>query len=982
LGWGGARPGAGRKPSPEGQRKERNRRRLPATARASKAVVPQQLSFDGMERIIEASQQHARNRARRPEFNPFRLPEFPPAAVPPKGLQMAMDEAPGLDWANTQWAGGYLADIAAEGLTFLGYNFLAELSQRPEYRTPVETIATEMTRKWIKLSRSGEADKKAREKESAKDKLPEPLAAGEGEAPPKKPPTDKEDNKTSERIRELQDFLNDLRVRDHFCRAAEHDGFFGRSHLFIDSNASDEELMTPIAEPHTHKLLKGKVGRNFLKRLQNVEPVWCYPTTYNATNPLSVDWYNPQVWYVMGKQIHRSRLPMFVGRPLPDLLKPAYAFGGLALSQIMKPYVDIWLTTRQSVADLIHSFSVMVLSTDLQTILQPGNAAGLMARAALFNSVRDNAGLMIVNKATEEFSNVSAPLSGLHELQAQSQEHMLSVSRIPAIKAFGIQPQGLNASSEGEMRAFNDTISAAQHSLFKPNLDYVIEIAMVSLWGKPDPSIVWEFESLVELTEKEQGELKKLKAETGQIHIDTGVIDPAEERERIINDPNSDYNELDPDDLPDLKQEEEEGLVPGKGGGEVTKELAAGGGEGGEGGGQDAAVLPFDGAADRLFNNEDLDTAYWIASTMRSAPSSVNVTITHQDGHVFRGGGQAEPSEAEGEDAEFHEEDHPRAPDGKFGKGSGGSSGEGEKASGEAPPGEQPAFQTKKDHARHLLEKGATAKELMKALGWPSISVPATAKSVGMKLEKTKIGKETVYKGVPMTPEERKAAGLMPPGIKRSGGPASRDPSTFSMLEFLASKGGIDPKDPLIGDVRSMIGSKNKFIPGFGMLIRPKGMRLDKAREAAIESGYLTDAGRGNANRLNESTLNTLFDGMDSELRGNKLYQHGQTPEHVTKAQHEAMQEENRYRIEESIDRASADSGIDLDSRQRERVIEIMEKEGVRDPLEAIEREAMEWVQNADDRGEADRILDDIPGWDVPPDARAASQSSGAAPPF
>jgi hypothetical protein len=38
-----------------------------------------------------------------------------------------------------------------------------------------------------------------------------------------------------------------------------------------------------------------------------------------------------------------------------------------------KPYVDIWLTTRQSVADLIHSFSVMVLMTDLSTLMQPGN---------------------------------------------------------------------------------------------------------------------------------------------------------------------------------------------------------------------------------------------------------------------------------------------------------------------------------------------------------------------------------------------------------------------------------------------------------------------------------------------------------------------------------------------------------------------------------------------------------------------------------
>jgi hypothetical protein len=54
---------------------------------------------------------------------------------------------------------------------------------------------------------------------------------------------------------------------------------------------------------------------------------------YNAINPLKGDWYNPQTWYVMGQEIHGSRLPTFIGHPVPDMLKPAYSFGGLSLSR-------------------------------------------------------------------------------------------------------------------------------------------------------------------------------------------------------------------------------------------------------------------------------------------------------------------------------------------------------------------------------------------------------------------------------------------------------------------------------------------------------------------------------------------------------------------------------------------------------------------------------------------------------------------------
>src|SRR6185312_8460554 len=107
-----------------------------------------------------------------------------------------------------------------------------------------------------------------------------------------------------------------------------------------------------------------------LERLKVIEPVWCYPNRYDAINPLSPTWYNPEHWFVMGKEIHASRLVPFVVREVPDLFKPAYAFGGLAMSQMARPYVDYWLKTRASVSDIISAFSVFVLSTDLSAVLE------------------------------------------------------------------------------------------------------------------------------------------------------------------------------------------------------------------------------------------------------------------------------------------------------------------------------------------------------------------------------------------------------------------------------------------------------------------------------------------------------------------------------------------------------------------------------------------------------------------------------------
>jgi uncharacterized protein len=167
---------------------------------------------------------------------------------------MAQDSAMG---AALQWAGGFANQVFAEGLEFLGYPYLAELAQRPEYRVITETIATEMTRKWIKLQVVGEEDK-------------------------------------TEKIKAIEEEFTRLGAKDAFRKAIEVDGFFGRAHIYLDVGTTDdrEELRTPNGDGRD-AASKAKIARGSLKRIRVIEPVWTYPSTYNATDPLKPDWYKP-----------------------------------------------------------------------------------------------------------------------------------------------------------------------------------------------------------------------------------------------------------------------------------------------------------------------------------------------------------------------------------------------------------------------------------------------------------------------------------------------------------------------------------------------------------------------------------------------------------------------------------------------------------------------------------------------------------------
>lgn len=454
----------------------------------------------------------------------------PPKGVIPEAIRsavLAMDSTP-YGEINDAYAMGYAWGNMD---SFPGYPYLSMMAQKPEYRKMVGTIAEEMTRKWIKLKTVGDDDK-------------------------------------SDRVKQLYDALERFHVRDKFREAAEHDGYFGGGQIYIDvlspKNVSawtdDNELQSKLF------ISEKKIPKGSLKGFQVIEPVWTYPGVYNAQNPLSPDFYKPTQWFVMGKTVHASRMIDFVSRQVPDLLKASYNFRGLSLIQIAEPYVNNWLRTRDSVSDMIHSFSIPVIGTDMSQVLQGGGAENLLMRLMMFNQCRDNRGAFAKDNNKEQPETVefvNAPLSGLDMLQAQAQEQMASVSSIPLVKLLGITPNGLNASSDGEIRVFYDYIHSLQQSIFKTPLKRVLDVIQLSEFGDIDPDIYFEFEPLYEMSAKEKADIRLVDAQTDAVYVaQVQALSANEVREKIADDPDSPYHSLDLSDEIEIDLEEDEEIDP------------------------------------------------------------------------------------------------------------------------------------------------------------------------------------------------------------------------------------------------------------------------------------------------------------------------------------------------------------------------------------------------------------------------------------
>lgn len=455
----------------------------------------------------------------------FKVPALPPGVVPAGG-SLALDSAgPNFNWLNTQpgWC----------GLGFPGYTYLSELAQRSEYQAPTQVIADEMTREWIKFTGADE-----------------------------------------EKIKELTQAFEDFKVREVVRQCLLNDGFFGRGQMYV--RIKGQEIPARRAQPLTVDDEGATIRQGSLLGFKSIEPIWSTPYAYNSSDPTADDFYTPEAWYVMGVQTHATRLLPFISCPVPDILKPAYNFSGLSLTQRVEPYVQRWLKTVDSVNRSISNYSTSGLACNMEASLGGDGSGDIFKRAALFNKIRDSRGLMLTDKSSEEFFQFNTPLTGLADLQAQAQEHMAAPTHVPLVKLTGVTPAGLNANSDGEIKVFYDWIGAAQINVANDNVRTCSRIVQLHLWGKVDPDITHEWVPLDSPTDKEESEMRKADGDRDTAYVGAGIVSPDEVRERLRMSPKSGYTHLEGDAPPSpLEQDHELGQAGAEADHERGKETAA-----------------------------------------------------------------------------------------------------------------------------------------------------------------------------------------------------------------------------------------------------------------------------------------------------------------------------------------------------------------------------------------------------------------------
>jgi phage-related protein (TIGR01555 family) len=168
----------------------------------------------------------------------------------------------------------------------------------------------------------------------------------------------------------------------------------------------------------------------------------------------------------------------------------------------------------------IDTFKIKGLMSYLQT---SDGESKLLKRLTLSGLTKSINNALIID-AEEEYDSKSKSFAGLPELIDRFSLFLSAATDIPATRLLGSSASGFNATGEGDLRNYYDTVRSAQKKVYKPILDYLDKIIAKSLGLSEDADLSYEFNSLFQESAVEKADRELKEAQKHQIYLSGGVV--------------------------------------------------------------------------------------------------------------------------------------------------------------------------------------------------------------------------------------------------------------------------------------------------------------------------------------------------------------------------------------------------------------------------------------------------------------------------
>jgi uncharacterized protein len=284
------------------------------------------------------------------------------------------------------------------------------------------------------------------------------------------------------------------------------------------------------------------------KGIVQVDPYWVVPELSNkgASDPDTIDFYEPENWIINGKRYHKSHLVIMRGPEVADILKPSYLYGGISVPQMIYERVYAAERTANEAPQLALSKRTTIFYTDASKAL--ANIEKFTEKLLVWCGLRDNYGAKVADKDGDKIEQMDTSLADLDVVIMSQYQLVAAECNIPATKLLGTTPKGFNASGTYEEDSYHEELESIQVNDMEPLIDRhtacLIRSEIAPKFNVPVFSVDCTWEPLDSVSSSEAATVNKTKAETDQIYVNMGAIDGTEVRKRIAGDELSGHNGL------------------------------------------------------------------------------------------------------------------------------------------------------------------------------------------------------------------------------------------------------------------------------------------------------------------------------------------------------------------------------------------------------------------------------------------------------
>ncbi|WP_368648746.1 phage portal protein [Castellaniella ginsengisoli] len=191
------------------------------------------------------------------------------------------------------------------------------------------------------------------------------------------------------------------------------------------------------------------------------------------------------------------------------------------------------VAAKDGIAELMQAANVDVITREgLTQDLTTDQEDAIIKRYTLFDQMKSILNTALLD-GEEKYDRVTLNLSGVAPVIDTLMVWIAGAADIPVTRLFGTSAKGLNATGEGDLKNYYDSIRSQQTSQLDRPMAMLDAIMVRSAVGNMPADYNYDWNRLTQPNRKEEAEARKIEAETDVILLDAGAVGRAQVMRRL-----------------------------------------------------------------------------------------------------------------------------------------------------------------------------------------------------------------------------------------------------------------------------------------------------------------------------------------------------------------------------------------------------------------------------------------------------------------